>query len=122
MGIDPVRSVRLTEQESPVVPDLEAALSRLASMQPSPTATYLTVSFDWSIDGSEPGRLPAPAPKRSQERADRGESGAPRRPAWQQMQRELQELVESHGPRGDIYDALTADLARITEFVNNELN
>jgi hypothetical protein len=52
----------------------------------------------------------------------RDEAGTPRRPAWQQMQRDLQELVESHGPRGDIYDALSADLNRITEFVDNELD
>ncbi|MDQ2651857.1 MAG: hypothetical protein M3Z20_02335, partial [Chloroflexota bacterium] len=41
---------------------------------------------------------------------------------WQQMQRELQTLVESHGPRGETYDALAADLARITAFVDNELD
>ncbi len=52
----------------------------------------------------------------------RGETGAPRRPGWQQMQRELQTLVESYGPRGETYDALAADLARITEFVDNELD
>jgi hypothetical protein len=122
VATDPVRSIRATEQESPVVPDLQAALARLAAMPPSPTGNCLTVSFDWSIDGSEPGRLPAPAPKRSQERAMRGEEGAPRRPGWQQMQRELHTLVESHGPRGEIYDALAADLARITEFVENQLD
>ena len=121
MATDPVRDIRITDQEEPTVPDLKAALSRLAALPPSPTASCLTVSFDWSIDGSEPGRLPAPAPRRSQERAMRGESGAPRRPGWQQMQRELQALVDSHGPRGGIYDALAADLARIAEFVDNEL-
>ncbi|MFN8674973.1 MAG: hypothetical protein U0Z70_01220 [Thermomicrobiales bacterium] len=121
MATDPVRSIRATEQESPVVPDLQAALTRLAALPPSPSGTCLTVSFDWSIDGSEPGRLPAPAPKRSQERAMRGETGAPRRPGWQQMQRELHALVESHGPRGETYDALAADLARITEFVETQL-
>jgi hypothetical protein len=121
MATDPVRSIRITEQEAPVVPDLKAALARLAALPPSPTATCLTVSFDWSIDGSEPGRLPAPAPKRSQERAMRGEEGAPRRPGWQQMQRELHALVERHGPRGEIYDALSADVARITDFVENQL-
>ncbi len=51
----------------------------------------------------------------------RGETGAPRRPGWQQMQRELHALVESHGPRGETYDALAADLARITEFVETQL-
>jgi hypothetical protein len=104
------------------VPDLRAALARLAALPPAPSGTCLTVSFDWSIDGSEPGRFPAPAPKRSQERALRGETGAPRRPGWQQMQRELQALVESHGPRGETYDALAADLARITAYVDNELD
>ena len=51
----------------------------------------------------------------------RGETGAPRRPGWQQMQREWHALVESHGPRGETYDALAADLARITEFVETQL-
>ena len=122
MATDPVRSIRATEQESPVVPDLKAALSKLAALPPSPTASCLTVSFDWSVDGSEPGRLPAPAPKRSQERAMRGETGAPRRPGWQQMQRELHSLAESHGPRGETYYGLAADLARITEFADKQLD
>lgn len=122
MATDPVRRVRTTEQEDPGVPDLREVLSRLAALNPSPTSSTLTASFDWSVDGSEPGRIPAPAPKRSQERALRGETGSPRRPGWQQTQRELQALVDSHGPRGETYDALSADLARITAFVENELD
>ena len=122
MATDPVRRVRTTEQEDPGVPDLRAVLSRLAALNPSPTSSTLTASFDWSVDGSEPGRIPAPAPKRSQERALRGETGSPRRPGWQQTQRELQALVDSHGPRGETYDALAADFARITAFVENELD
>ena len=34
MATDPVRSIRATEQESPVVPDLKAALSKLAALPP----------------------------------------------------------------------------------------
>lgn len=122
MATDPVRRVRTTEQDAPVVPDLKAALSRLAALPPSATGSTLTVSFDWSVDGSEPGRLPAPAPKRSQERAMRHETGAPRRPGWQQMQRELDALVSSHGPRGALYDALAADVSRIADYVEKELD
>lgn len=122
MATDPVRRVRSFEQDSSVVPDLPAVLSRLAALTPHGNEPMLTVSFDWSIEGSDPGRLPAPTPKRSQERAMRHEPGTPKRPSWQQMQRQLESLLAEYGPRGEMFDHLTADIARITAFVENELD
>ncbi|MCA9877752.1 MAG: hypothetical protein KC442_08220, partial [Thermomicrobiales bacterium] len=45
-----------------------------------------------------------------------------RRPGWQQMQRELDALVSSHGPRGALYDALASDVSRIADYVEKELD
>lgn len=122
MATDPVRRVRSFEQDSSIAPDLSTVLSRLAAIAPRGNEPILTVSFDWSLEGSDPGRLPAPTPKRSQERAMRHETGTPRRPGWQQMQRQLESLLAEYGPRGEELESLTADVARITAFVENELD
>lgn len=121
MATDPVRRIREFSDDAAGA-NLAATLVRLAALPPSLTAPYVSVSLDWSIEGGEPGRLPAATPKRSQERAMRHETGAPRRPAWAQMQRELESLVASYGPRGAIFDSLTADLARLTSYVEQELD
>lgn len=122
MATDPVRRIRAFEHEEAIVPDLPAMVARLAALSPSPNAPYLTVSFDWTIEGSEPGRIPPPAPKRSQERSQRHETGSPRRPGWQQMQRELETLVAGYGPRGEAFESLSSDLAKIINYVENELD
>lgn len=122
VATDPVRRVRSIEQDASAVPDLPAALSRLAALSPQGNEPMLTVSVDLSIEGSDPGRIPPAAPKRSQERAMRHETGSPKRPGWQQMQRDLDALLASHEPRGEALDRLTADVARITAFVDNDLD
>lgn len=122
MATDPVRRVRAFEQESTVVTDLTAALTRLAALPPHGDAPMLTVSVDLSIEGSDPGRVPPPTPKRSQERAMRHEPGSPKRPGWQQVQRELETMLASQGPRGEKLEHLTADVARISAFVENDLD
>jgi hypothetical protein len=122
MATDPVQQIRELEHETPLAMDLTATLTRLAALPPSPEAPYLTVSLDWRPEGSAPGRFDAPEPKRSERRAPREEDGAPRRPAWQELRRDLEETVNSYGPRGAAFESLTADMERLTTYLDEELD
>ena len=122
MATDPVQQIQELEHDTPLAQDLDAILSRLAALPPSPEAPYLTVSLDWRPEGSAPGRFAPPEPKRSERRAPREEDGAPRRPAWQQLRRDLDEAVNSYGPRGAAFESLTADMERLTTYLDEELD
>jgi peptide subunit release factor 1 (eRF1) len=122
VATDPVQQIRELEHETPLAIDLTATLTRLAALPPSPEAPYLTVSLDWRPEGSAPGRFEAPEPKRSERRAPREEDGAPRRPAWQELRRGLDEAVQSYGPRGAAFESLTADMERLTTYLDEELD
>src|SRR5918995_1440260 len=122
MATDPVQQIRELEHDTPLAMDLEATLTRLAALPPSPMAPYLTVSLDWRPEGSAPGRFEPSEPKRSERRAPREEDGAPRRPAWQGLRRGLDETVNSYGPRGAAFESLTADMERLTTYIDEELD
>jgi hypothetical protein len=102
--------------------DLAATLTRLAALPPATEAPYLTVSLDWRPEGSAPSRFEAPEPKRSERRAPREEDGAPRRPAWQVLRRDLEETVNGYGPRGAAFESLTGDMERLTTYLDEELD
>jgi hypothetical protein len=122
MATDPVQQIRELEHDTPLATDLTATLARLAALPPSTEAPYLTVSLDWRPEGSAPGRFQPSEPKRSERRAPREEDGAPRRPAWQELRRDLEETVNSYGPRGAAFESLTADLERLTTYLDEELD
>src|SRR5215217_6804745 len=122
MATDPVQQIRKLEHETPLAIDLAATLARLAASPPSTEAPYLTVSLDWRPEGSAPGRFQPVEPKRSERRAPREEDGAPRRPAWEQLRRDLDETVHSYGPRGAAFESLTADMERLTTYLDQELD
>jgi hypothetical protein len=122
MATDPVQQIRELEHDTPLATDLNATLARLAALPPSTEAPYLTVSLDWRPEGSAPVRFEAREPKRSERRAPREEDGAPRRPAWQELRRDLDETVNSYGPRGAAFESLTTDMERLTTYLNEELD
>src|SRR5690349_7966756 len=100
MAIEPVERIRAFAHETSLALDLISTLERLSALPPATDAPYLTVNLDWRPDGSEPGRIPPPEPKRSQRRAHRHDPGLPRRPSRLRVLHELDDLVEQHGPRG----------------------
>src|SRR5215216_4320433 len=122
MATDPVQQIRELEHDTPLAMDLKATLARLAALPPSTEAPYLTVSLDWRPEGSAPGRFEPSEPKRSERRAPREEDGAPRRPAWQELRRGLDETINSYGPRGAAFESLTADMERLTTYLDEELD
>src|SRR5690606_11980140 len=78
-----------------------------------------TVSLDWSIAGENPARQAAPDTKRFQEAPDDGGSD---RPALRELEQELKGLIEEHGPRGDVFDALQQSRDRILNWLQSELD
>jgi hypothetical protein len=122
MATDPVQQIRELDHDTQLATDLTATLARLAALPPSTEAPYLTVSLDWRPEGSAPGRFQPAEPKRSERRAPREEDGAQRRPAWQQLRRDLEETVNSYGPRGAAFESLTADMERLTTYFDDELD
>ena len=122
MATDPVQRVRTDVHELPVTFGLREAMTRLAAATPSLEAPYLTVTLDWRPEGSDPGRESAPDVERSERRARRGETGASRRPARREVERQLEQLVAEHGPRGAAFDSLTADAARIAAYLDGDLD
>jgi peptide subunit release factor 1 (eRF1) len=121
MVTDPVERIREFTHETPLALDLPATLARLVALPPAAAAPYLTLCLDWRPEGTEPGRIERPQPKRSQRRA-RGDESVPRRPAWQEMRRELAVMVEQHGPRGAGFDSLSRAVARIEAYLEDELD
>jgi peptide subunit release factor 1 (eRF1) len=121
MATDPVQRIRTLEHDTPLTLDLTQTLEKLANVPPSTEAPYLTVSLDWRPEGSEPGRIPPPEPKRSELRS-RSDEGTPRRPAWEVLRRNLEEAIKEYGPRGAAFESLSADLDRITSYLEEELD
>jgi hypothetical protein len=122
MATDPVQRIRSLDHDAPLVRDMPTTLAWIASLPPSMEAPYLTVSLDWRPEGTEPGRAPAPEPKRSERRARDDVTGTQLRPSWQQVSRELDDLVARHGPRGAAFDSLSADVERIRTYIEQELD
>lgn len=122
MVTDPVQRIRATEHATSLALDLADTLDRLANVPPSTEAPYLTVTLDWRPEGSEPGRIPAPEPKRSERRSRAADESTPRRPSWETMRRELDEMIAERGPRGAAFDSLTADLERIGRYLDDDLD
>jgi protein required for attachment to host cells len=122
MATDPVKNIRTLEHDSPLALDVTQALERLANVPPSTEAPYLTVSLDWRPEGSEPGRIPPPEPKRSERRSRGDDKGTSRRPAWETLRRDLDETVKAYGPRGAAFESLSADLERISTYLDEDLD
>ena len=125
MATDPIQRVRKQDHETAVDLDAHAALIRLAALPPSPLVPYLTVSLDWRPDGDDPGRTAAPEPRPSERRSGRDdvpEGGTSRRPSRLRFEREAAEIAASHGPRGNAFDSVTADIERISAYLDEELD
>ena len=119
MATDPTRSIRRFDHPSTFDISADELLDRLADLPAQIDVPYLTVSLDWSIAGENPARQAAPDTKRSQEAPDDGGSD---RPALRELEQELKGLIEEHGPRGDVFDALQHSRDRILNWLQSELD
>lgn len=122
MVTEPIQGVQEHDENSPLDLDVRRNLQKLGELPPSREVPYLTVSLDWRSEGTSPGREPAPEVRPSERRSTHPEAGPSRRPAKQQIEDEFDALLEAHGPRGDAFDSLKADVERIDTYLNDELD
>ncbi|MDQ4044898.1 MAG: hypothetical protein M3173_05555, partial [Chloroflexota bacterium] len=133
MGIDPTRSVQEQDYDNALVVQARRIAERLAEFEPSPAIPYVTVTLDWRVEGTNPGRQPyypegtrpdddklRSQPDRPSE--ERQEDSARRRPARRVFEDQMDELVEAHGPHGDVYESLKADFERISNYLDHEID
>lgn len=119
MATNPTRSVRRFDHPSTFDISADELLARLADLPAQIDVPYLTVSLDWSIAGENPARQPAQETKRSQRAADDGGSD---RPALRELEQTLKGLIDEHGPRGEIFDALQQSRDRILNWLQSDLD
>lgn len=122
MATDPIRRVRARTHEVPLTFGVRETLARLAALPPSLDAPYLTVTLDWTPQGDDPGREPAPELRRSEMRSRRDETGVTRRPARREFEREMEQVLAAHGPRGAAFDSLSNDAEQIAAYLDDELD
>jgi hypothetical protein len=118
MATDPIRRIRRREHETAFDLDIRSSLRRLAELPPSPDIPYLTVSLDWRPEGSDPARVPLGDVKPSQRRMLPRFPTTSRRPSRQEVEQAFKELIADFGPRGEAFDSLTADIARLGEVLD----
>lgn len=100
MATDPVQRVRQQEHDTPLALSLKRVIGPLGDLPPSTDAPYLTVSLDWRPEGTNPAR----------------------RQAVDQFEKETEELLQRFGPRGKAFDSISADIERIKNYLDKELD
>lgn len=121
MATDPTRSIQSQRLASPFEMRAENLLDRVRELPPSTDVPYLTVTVDWSVEGSSPGRAAPVEVKRSQDRSGQ-EEGIRWRPAVEVLEREIEDIIQRYGPHGDAFESLKQDKDAITDFLQNELD
>lgn len=96
MATDPISNIHVVEDEIGYSTNLDAALTRLGRLEPSPDAPYLTIYLDWRPQGSSPGTRSALTVL---------DQGLP----------DIQESYEAHTPARE---SLDEDIPRIREYLD----
>lgn len=122
MATDPTKQITRRRFRSPFTMGEENLLERLAHLGPSTDVPYLTVTVDWRPEGTSPGRAEPDDVKRSQRRSGQEAEGARWRPAVEVLERDIEDLIEQHGPRGEVYDSLKSDYEKLMHFLQEELD
>lgn len=121
MATDPTKRIRRLRHSNPFQIGPENLLERLVNLEPSVDVPYLTVSVDWTVEGTSPGRAVPEEVKRSQDRSG-PEEGIRWRPAIEILERELENLIDEHGPHGETFDSLKDDQKKINNYLQDELD
>ncbi len=121
MATDPTQRIREHLYETSIALDAHQTLVELAALPPSLDVPYVTVSLDWRFKGSDPGREPVSSPRPS-ERGTPRVAGESHRPSRQAFDRAIASLIEEVGPRGAAFDSISADAARISAYLDSELD
>lgn len=118
MATNPTRSMQVFDHPSVFDFAADELLNHLANLPSRYDVPYLTVAMNWDVDGGNPARTTAPETKRSQ---PSGETGSDR-PSMRMFEQEINRLIDEHGPRGPIFDALQQSKERIGNWLRDELD
>jgi hypothetical protein len=92
-------------------------------MAPNAETPYLTVTANWAPEGGNPGRIVHERPKASQRgRLDPEGESSPNRPARTELKSLGDEVLAQYEPRTAAYDSVAADLERIANALENDLD
>lgn len=100
MATNPIRRIRHHDLSMTSVSDYYALLNELAALPPSHNVPYLTLSLDWRTLGSDPNR----------------------RLGQVQFERDAEAAIQRYWPRGEAFDSVSADVARIRTYLSDELD
>ena len=100
MSVNPVDQIKDEQIESPLNLELQEAIKRLAMLEPSPEAPYLTVILDWVPQGENPNMRPS-------------------RRIFADQTKAMLDPLQAHTPE---HDTLRADVERISEWLDNEVD
>jgi peptide chain release factor subunit 1 len=131
MATDPTKGIQEREHETGITTDLRAVAERIVAFPPSTDIPIVTVSLDWRIEGTNPGRTPfypedtRPDDDRYKSQPDRpteerAEESARRRPARRVFEDQMEALVESYGDHNAIVESLRGDFDRISGYLDSE--
>jgi peptide subunit release factor 1 (eRF1) len=121
MATDPTQQIVTQRHDSALVTRARGALAKLAALPPSTDVPYLTVSLDCRPAGEDPARETEDDVRRSEEPTGTEES-ASRRPARVVFEQQMADLIAEQGPRGPVFDNLSADGERIRQYLATELD
>lgn len=100
MSVNPVDQIKDEQIESPLNLELQEALRKLAVLEPSPEAPYLTVILDWVPQGENPNMRPG-------------------RRVFADQTKAMLDPLQAHTPE---HDSLSADVERISDWLDNEVD
>ena len=99
MVTDPVKQIQAEAYETDLSLDLRGTLRRLAALPPSVEAPYLTMTLDWQPEGFRPGV----------------------RASKLYVDQTKDEFLADFEPHTPAHDSLSADLQRITAYLDGEV-
>ncbi len=122
MATDPVRHIRRRHLGHAFNLALDGVIAEIAALPPTPETPYLTVTANWTPEGTNPARIVNEPLKASQRgRVDPAAETSPNRPARIELKSLGEELLAQYEHRTPARDSIAADLERIANALENDL-
>ncbi len=124
MATDPVRGIRRRHLGHAFKLGLDGAIARLADLPPANETPYVTAKVNWEPEGTQPGRQPSDEPVKASQRRQRDASDntEPFRPARIELESAGDEILAGFEERTPARDSVEADLKRIQEYLESDLD
>jgi hypothetical protein len=122
MATDPVRRIRKRHLGHSFDLALDGVLAEIVALPPNGETPYVTVTVDWTPQGSNPGRSVHEAPKASQRgRVDPASETSANRPARTELRSLGEAALSGLEQRSAARESVEADLALIAHAIEHDL-